>query len=64
MTSDNFSEFLGYILFVIGLAIVWWKFDWVTALAVGFLLYSMILMMGGYFLVLVKQINKRLDDMS
>ena len=49
--SNVFSEALGYVLFLLGLLIVWWKFDWVIALAVGFLLYGFVLMLGGYIKV-------------
>ncbi len=64
MFSDYFSETLGYVLFVVGLGLVWYSFGWLIALTVGVLMYGFLLMIAGYVQILVKGIDQKIDEVS
>jgi hypothetical protein len=61
MVSNLFSEALGYIFLVVGLGLIWYRFDWMIALMVGLLIYGLFLMLGGYIHLVTDQLEKRLN---
>lgn len=60
--KDNFSEILGYILIIIGLLLLWLKFDWIIALSVGFIAYGIILSLGVYLKLLADILVAKIDQ--
>ena len=64
MMSNNFSETVGYVLFVVGLGLTWYSFGWLIALTVGVLMYGFLLMIGAYILILVNGIHQKIDEAS
>lgn len=58
--SGVYSEALGYFLFIVGLCIFWWKFSFFIALAVGCLLFGVVLILGGYVRVLAVGLHNRI----
>ena len=60
MVSNLASEALGYILLIVGLGLLWYRFDWMIALVVGLLIYGSILISGGYILGLFEHFDKKI----